>query len=149
RGFAQEPARVDAGRPPPWQGALRHRLRALSRVDGEGRRAGRDPHGCAGNQSDSGRVGRAQRRVPVRDDPERRQRDARLRRRDVRERAVAGGALSASAAARGKAMTTSLRGRAPVVLALLVVAGTVGFALALADGAPGRAWEAFLVNLLF
>jgi hypothetical protein len=35
------------------------------------------------------------------------------------------------------------------VLALLVVLGAAAFALTLEDGVPGRAWEAFLVNLLF
>ena len=39
--------------------------------------------------------------------------------------------------------------RTPFVLALLVVVGAFAFTLALFDGAPGRAWEAFLVNLLF
>ena len=36
-----------------------------------------------------------------------------------------------------------------LVLALMVLAGAVAFALTIERGAPGRAWEAFLVNLLF
>jgi hypothetical protein len=46
-------------------------------------------------------------------------------------------------------MTVRPRSSATFALVLLVVAGTAAFGLALEDGAPGRAWEAFLVNLLF
>src|SRR5690606_26054851 len=145
-----EPPHPDSGSPARWSGVVRDPLRALSRRRRQGQRTRRLSGDSVAAGPDDCAAGRACRRLSRRHHPQRQHRDARLWRHHVGGRALGGGAVSAPSAGKGgHGMTRSSERIAAGGFAILAIAGGAVFSIAVTRGMALRAWEAFLVNLLF